>query len=239
MPVMSRVDSDWREGRLARPESIAHGPVHVEPVRGEDDARRVARRIALADDQDRVGRVLGREAVRGAERGGIGERRIAGEQLVVDAERLERGDEPVASGRVVAGEIDVWGGLGHGRKGTRRGAADRYHRPMTDRTDAPDATSPDGPGPRIDWHPEPELIAYGDEATSRAAMTRLGERTWGAALDYVYGIAVQRAMGDPSGYQELRRDYFAPSGGGPASAPRGRCARTTSWPSSRPASRAG
>ncbi len=86
-------------------------------------------------------------------------------------------------------------------------------------TDTKDRIDPAGAGPRIDWHPEPELIAYGDEATSRAAMTRLGERTWGAALDYVYGIAAQRAMGDPSGYAEVRRGYFAPSGGGPAQAP--------------------
>ncbi len=108
-------------------------------------------------------------------------------------------------------------------RGRRTAARDRYHRRMTDPADPADATDPAarsdvGPGPRIDWHPEPELIAYGDEATSRAAMTRLGERTWGAALDYVYGIAAQRAMGDPSGYAEVRRGYFGPSGG-PAQAP--------------------
>ncbi|MFP5343837.1 MAG: pyridoxal phosphate-dependent decarboxylase family protein [Candidatus Limnocylindria bacterium] len=73
--------------------------------------------------------------------------------------------------------------------------------------------------PRLDWHPEPELIAYHDAATSRAALAALGTRTWTAALDYLYGIAVERAMGDPSGYAELRRRFYAPSDGRPAPAP--------------------
>ena len=79
-----------RERRLAGPEPVAHRPVDVQAVRGEDDARRVARRVALADDEDRVGRVLRREPVGRAERGRVGEGRIAREQLVLDAERLER-----------------------------------------------------------------------------------------------------------------------------------------------------
>ena len=96
-----------RERRLARPEPIAHGPVDVQAVRREHDARRVARRIALADDEDRVGRVLGREPVRLAERGRVGEGRVAGEQLVLDPERLERRDQPLAPGRVVR-RVERW-----------------------------------------------------------------------------------------------------------------------------------
>ncbi len=72
----------------------------------------------------------------------------------------------------------------------------------------------------FDWHPEPELIGYRDAGASRAAMERLGADTWTAALDYLYGIAVERAMGDPSPYDEARRRYYAPSAGGPAPAPR-------------------
>ena len=48
-----------------------------------------------------------------------------------------------------------------------------------------------------DWHPEPELVFYGDEATSRAAMERLGADTWATALDFLYDQAAHRAMGDP------------------------------------------
>lgn len=72
---------------------------------------------------------------------------------------------------------------------------------------------------RFDWHPEPELVGFRDEGASRAALTRLGERTWAAALDFLYGTAMARAMGDPSPYAEARRRYYVPSGGGPAPAP--------------------
>ena len=61
-------------------------------------------RRPLADDDDRVGRVLRREPVRRAERGRVGERRVAREQLVV-AVAGEGGLERVAVGIV-----------GHGRK---------------------------------------------------------------------------------------------------------------------------
>lgn len=72
---------------------------------------------------------------------------------------------------------------------------------------------------RFDWHPEPELIAYRDEGASRAALTSLGERTWAAALDYLYGTAMERAMGDPSPYAEARRRYYESSAGAPSRAP--------------------
>jgi aromatic-L-amino-acid decarboxylase len=77
---------------------------------------------------------------------------------------------------------------------------------------------------RFAWHPEPELIGYRDEAASRPSMDRLGAATWTAALDYLYGTAMDRAMGDASPYAEARRRYYAshPAGPaiGPSSAPR-------------------
>jgi len=74
------------------------------------------------------------------------------------------------------------------------------------------------PRDRFPWHPEPELIAYGDAATSRAAMERLGADTWAAALDFLYDHAVQRAMGDPAPYAALRASFFGETLG-PAPAP--------------------
>ena len=74
------------------------------------------------------------------------------------------------------------------------------------------------PRDRFPWHPEPELIGYGDAATSRASMERLGADTWAAALDFLYDNAATRAMGDPSPYAALRARFFGASGG-PAPAP--------------------
>lgn len=70
---------------------------------------------------------------------------------------------------------------------------------------------------RFAWHPEPELIGYGD-AASRAAMERLGADTWATALDFLYDRAAERAMGDPAPYATLRASFFGPAGG-PAPAP--------------------
>jgi glutamate/tyrosine decarboxylase-like PLP-dependent enzyme len=76
---------------------------------------------------------------------------------------------------------------------------------------------------RFDWHPEPELIGFRDEATSRDALAALGQRTWDEALEFLYGIATERAMGDASAYAEARRRYYAsdPEGArdGPGPAP--------------------
>ena len=72
---------------------------------------------------------------------------------------------------------------------------------------------------RFAWHPEPELIGYGD-AASRPAMERLGTDTWAAALDFLYDRAAHRAMGDPAPYAELRARFFG-AAGGPAPAPLG------------------
>ena len=75
------------------------------------------------------------------------------------------------------------------------------------------------PPDRFAWHPEPELIGYGDAARSRPAMERLGADTWAAALDFLYDQAAVRAMGDPAPYAAIRAAFFGPSGG-PAPAPR-------------------
>ena len=97
---------------------------------------------------------------------------------------------------------------------------------MTDRSTLQSPTTPidiDAYLERFDWHPEPELIGYRDEATSRSAMAALGQRTWHEALEFLYGIASQRAMGDASAYAEARRRYYAsdPAGSrhGPGPAP--------------------
>ena len=93
---------------------------------------------------------------------------------------------------------------------------------MTDRTTTERRTAPpdiDAYLARFDWHPEPELIAYRDEGASRAALARLGETTWAAALDFLYGTAMVRAMGDPSPYDASRRRYYGPDATGPGPAP--------------------
>jgi aromatic-L-amino-acid decarboxylase len=74
------------------------------------------------------------------------------------------------------------------------------------------------PHDRFGWHPDPELIGYGDAATARAAMERLGADTWATALDFLYDQAAERAMGDPAPYAALRSRFFGASGG-PAPAP--------------------
>jgi aromatic-L-amino-acid/L-tryptophan decarboxylase len=69
------------------------------------------------------------------------------------------------------------------------------------------------------WHPEPELIGVRDGSSSRAALERAGAATWRAALDWLYGRGMVRSMGLPTGYAELRREYFGTSGEpGPAPA---------------------
>ena len=67
---------------------------------------------------------------------------------------------------------------------------------------------PDDPLAPFGWHPEPELIGVRDAGASREALERAGEATWRASLDWLYDHAMVRAMGRPTGYAELRRDYF-------------------------------
>jgi glutamate/tyrosine decarboxylase-like PLP-dependent enzyme len=93
---------------------------------------------------------------------------------------------------------------------------------MTDRSIAqPPTALPDIDAylERFDWHPEPELIGYRDEGVSRRALAGLGERTWREALEFVYGTAVARAMGDASPYEEARRRYYASDPSGPRHGP--------------------
>lgn len=70
----------------------------------------------------------------------------------------------------------------------------------------------------LSWHPEPELIDIRDGRLSRPALERLGAAAWEAALDYLYDHGLERAMGEPTRYPELRERFFGPSGG-PAPAP--------------------
>ena len=67
---------------------------------------------------------------------------------------------------------------------------------------------PDDPLAPFRWHPEPELIGVRDAGASREALERAGEATWSASLDWLYDQAMVRAMGQPTGYAELRRAYF-------------------------------
>src|SRR5919108_428882 len=60
-------------------------------------------------------------------------------------------------------------------------------------------------------HPEPELIDTRDAAKARAALERLGERTWAEALDWLYGTAAERPTATDR-YQDLRRSFFGDPG---------------------------
>jgi aromatic-L-amino-acid decarboxylase len=118
-----------------------------------------------------------------------------------------------------------------------------YHRIMPDRPAAERRSLLRDPDPRpsaaarFPWHPEPALIGIDDAATARAALEELGREAWAAGLDYLFGEAFRRAMGEPTAYAELRRSFFGwtpdssdasdgPSGSsgsnpGPAPAPTG------------------
>ncbi|HEY7827214.1 MAG TPA: pyridoxal-dependent decarboxylase [Candidatus Limnocylindrales bacterium] len=92
------------------------------------------------------------------------------------------------------------------------------------------ARLPDRPDPRPDsaerfgWHPEPALIGIDDEANARPALEALGAAAWSASLDYLFGEAFRRAMGEPAGYADLRAVFYGRSAdgalGGPVPAPR-------------------
>lgn len=72
-------------------------------------------------------------------------------------------------------------------------------------------------GPRLDWHPEPELLNVRDEAVSRPALRDAGAAIWDAALAYLYDHAFERAMGEPVDYDGLRSRFFGATGApGPA-----------------------
>ena len=68
------------------------------------------------------------------------------------------------------------------------------------------------------WHPEPELLDIRDEASSRPALEQLGAGAWSAALDYVFDHGMERAIGEPADYAQLRSVFFG-SAGEPGPAP--------------------
>ena len=89
------------EGCLPHAEPPPHHAVHVEPGRREDEARGVHPRLRLADNDDRVRRLVEGVAVRLTERGGVGEVGIAGDDLVRRTRRLGgREDRIVSCGSV-------------------------------------------------------------------------------------------------------------------------------------------
>jgi aromatic-L-amino-acid decarboxylase len=76
----------------------------------------------------------------------------------------------------------------------------------------PTDSVPERPAPsRFGWHPEPDLLGFSDP-TTRETVRRLGVDAWDAALAYLYDEALVRAMGEPAGYSELRREFFGPAG---------------------------
>ena len=78
---------------LAHLETLAHHTIHVEPGRGQYDTRDGPWCLTFPDDDDGVGRVVGRVAVCLAERGGVSEGRIAWHDLVIHPEPEEMGDD--------------------------------------------------------------------------------------------------------------------------------------------------
>jgi len=62
----------------------------------------------------------------------------------------------------------------------------------------------------FDAHPEPELVGYGDEATSRAALEALGAAVWDEAMRYLFEEAAVRPVRAMS-YEKARRTFFGPS----------------------------
>ena len=69
---------------------------------------------------------------------------------------------------------------------------------------------------RFAWHPEPDLVDFASPS-ARATLERLGEATWREALDWLYGVAMERPMHADT-YPDARARYFGASGG-PAPAP--------------------
>jgi aromatic-L-amino-acid decarboxylase len=75
----------------------------------------------------------------------------------------------------------------------------------------------DSPGLRYGWHPQPSLLDFVSPESGRSALDRLGREAWGAALDYLYGEAMRRAVA-PEAYPVRRHTYFGP-GDAPGPAP--------------------
>jgi len=71
-------------------------------------------------------------------------------------------------------------------------------------------------GDREALGPDPDLVEYRDPS-ARASLEALGESTWRAALDWLYGEALRRPM-HANTYPEAREAFFGPTGR-PAPAP--------------------
>ncbi len=56
------------------------------------------------------------------------------------------------------------------------------------------------------------MLGLRDPGVAREALREVGAATWEAGLDYLYDHALDRAMGESTGYAELRERYFGPSG---------------------------
>ena len=120
IPVIRRVASGGANDALRVPSRSRTARFTSSRSGARDDASGVTRRVALADDEDRVRRLLRCETVGRTEGRGVGEGRVAREQLVVDTQRRQRGDQPFAAlGIVRPGRS---GDVAHARK------RNRYHR---------------------------------------------------------------------------------------------------------------
>jgi aromatic-L-amino-acid decarboxylase len=68
----------------------------------------------------------------------------------------------------------------------------------------------------FDWHPEPDLIDYRDQASARASLEKFGEDLWNEALHWLY----EEALSKPSRserYPDIRSTFYGEAGGpGPA-----------------------
>ena len=94
-----------------------------------------------------------------------------------------------------------------------------YHPAMAVDDAEPDGLNPPPSARRaLRWHPEPDLIGFGDPA-ARPALEALGREAWAAALDYLYDHAFVRAMGEPAGVRRAARDASSGRPAGPSPAP--------------------
>ncbi len=93
MPVSSIVSSAEANEALRTSSRLRTTPFTSRRVEARTTQATGRGSRALAHDDDRVGGVVGRVSVGLAERGGISERRIAGNDLVIDTELLEMSDD--------------------------------------------------------------------------------------------------------------------------------------------------
>ena len=186
------------ERRLAHPEQVADGVVHVEPAGREHDARARDTRFLASGNHDGVRGLLGRHTVPGAERRRVGEIGIARERLVFDAER----GEPVAHPRLDGGR--------------RRQSASRPHgRPVESspsmRITAPTETAPGETRVALVPRSATQLVSTGATVAIQA-----GAGTAAGITDAAYrevGAEVVAGPGDVAGRRGHRRGRAPPRRG--------------------------